>query len=345
MTKIVQIITLLGLACGCLSANADEIALQAHPPERYVVVKGDTLWDISARFLKDPWQWPALWKNNKTQIKNPQLIYPGDLIVFEHQSGKPQLRLIPVARTLEPEALVTPLSAEAIPAIQPAIIQAFLTKPVLVTAAALAAAPYIVAAQEDRQIISPGTRVYVKNLTVSTPGKWAVYRQGETVIDPESGEALGIEARYLGEAKLVRAGQPTVLEISRANEEIAVNDKLLAIEDGFSQPFVPHAPAQKISGQIVKIASGMTETGAGQVVLINRGAEHGLEAGHVLSVLHPGSRVEDPATTGKKSPETLQLPAEPLGLVMVFKAFPKLCYGLVMRSSRSVQMNDSVETP
>lgn len=345
MTKIVQIITLLGLACGSLLASADEIDLQPQHPSRHVVVKGDTLWGISAKFLKNPWQWPQIWQLNRSQIKNPHWIYPGDVIVLDTSSGKPVLRIVRDEVKLEPEAIITPIAAEAIPPIQPNVIQAFLNKPMLISKEDLAAAPRIVAAQEDRAIISPGTRIYVKNLPATAASEWAVFHEGDTVKDPKSGEVLGIEALYLGEAKLVKHGDPAVMDVIRASEEIAVKDKLIAVQESLSQPYIPHAPDNKIEGQIAKIASGVAETGAGRVVLLNRGASDGLENGHVLSILRPGDAINDPESTDAKHPVKITLPSEPIGLVMVFKTFPKLSYALVMRTSRSVQVNDIVQTP
>lgn len=345
MSKFVQIITLLAMACSSLIVCADEIELQAQHPQRHLVVKGDTLWDISAKFLKSPWQWPQVWQMNRDHIKNPHKIYPGDVVQLEIRNGQPVLRLVRDEVLLEPTVIATPIAPEAIPTIQPNIIQPFLNKPMLVTKEALSSAPRIVAAQEDRQILSPGTRIYVKNLPQSSRQLWAIYREGETVKDPKSGEVLGIEALYLGEARLVSQGQPAVMDITRANEEIAVKDKLVAIDDSLTQSFIPHAPERKIDGQIAKIASGVAETGAGRVVLINRGADDGLENGHVLSVLRPGLTIKDPEAIDPKHAELIQLPAETLGLMMVFKTFPKVAYGLIMRSSRSVQMNDLVQTP
>lgn len=345
MTKIVQIITLLGLACGSLLAQADEIQLQAQHPDRHVVVKGDTLWDISAKFLKNPWQWPAIWQLNLDHIKNPHWIYPGDVIVLDTRNGRPVLKLMRAAEMLEPGIIVSPLQNEAIPPIQPNVIQPFMNKPMLVTRESLATAPRIVAAQEDRQILSPGTRIYVKDLPANAQRDWAIYREGETVKDPESGQVLGIEALYLGEARLIRQDQLAAMEISRANEEIAVKDKLIQMEDIPTEAFIPHAPERQIRGKIAKIAAGVAETGSGRVVLLNRGTEDGLEKGHVLSILHPGKSINDPESPDAKHPVSLQLPDEQVGLVMVFKTFPKLAYALVMRTSGSVQINDIVQTP
>lgn len=345
MTKFVQIIPLLALACCSLWVQADEIQLSAQHPERHVVVKGDTLWDISAKFLKHPWQWPKLWQLNRNHIKDPHWIYPGDVIVLDTSSGTPVLKLVRDAVVLAPDVIITPLKGEAIPAIQPNIIRPFLNKPMLITTEALKSAPRIVAAQEEREILSPGTHIYVQGLPDSSKALWAIYREGEAVKNPENGEVLGVEAHYLGEAKLLRGGQPATLTITQAKEEIAVKDKLLVTPDELSPTFVPHAPDGLIEGQIARISEGINETGYGRVVILNRGTEQGLERGHVLSVLRKGGRIADPESPDPKHPVMLQLPDEPVGLVMVFKTFDKLAYALVMQSSQPIHAEDVVRTP
>lgn len=344
MTKFVQIITLLTLIASTLHSQAEEIPLKPAHPERHVVVKGDTLWDISAKFLKNPWQWPQLWQLNHTHIKDPHWIYPGDVIVLDTSSGQPVLRLVREAVTLAPGVIASPLTANSIPAIQPNIINPFLTRPMLINADELKSAPRIVGAQEEREILSPGTHIYVQGLPAGNRQQWAIYREGEAVRDPEKGDILGIEAHYLGEAVLLRNGAPATLNITYAKEEIAVKDKLVAVQDSFNQSYLPHAPTQKVQGQIASISAGIHETGAGRVVILNRGEADGLEAGHVLSVLRQGSTTNDPESTSKKT-VSLTLPDEPVGLVMVFKTFQRLSYALVMQASQPIRAEDLVKTP
>lgn len=344
MTKIVQIITSLALACSSLMAQAEEIPLRAQHPDRHVVVKGDTLWDISAKFLKNPWQWPQIWQLNRERIKNPHWIYPGDVIVLDTSSGTPVLKLVRESITLEPGVIVTPIKGDVIPPIQPNVILPFLTKPLLISPEELKAAPRIIAAQEEREILSPGAHIYVQGMSESPRNTWAIYREGEPVKDPENGEVLGTEAHYLGEAKMLRPGQPATLTVTQAREEIAVKDKLIALEDELSPAFVPHAPEASIQGQIARISEGINETGYGRVVVLNRGTDQGLERGHVLAVLRKGASMTDPESD-PKHPVTLQLPDEPVRLVMVFKAYPTLSYALVMQASQPIHAEDVVRTP
>lgn len=192
-----RIITLVVLACLSLHVNADEIQLQKNHPERHVVVKGDTLWGISGRFLKDPWQWPKVWRMNREQIKNPHLIYPGDVVVLDTSSGTPQFKLLRETVTLKPGVRVEPLEKEAIFSIAPNVIGPFLSQPLLIENGKLDAAPRIISGQDNRVVLSPGTRVYINEINEGEGTHWNIYRPGELLRDPDTQEVLGTEAIYL----------------------------------------------------------------------------------------------------------------------------------------------------
>jgi LysM domain len=350
MKKIVQIITLLSLTCACLVVNAENIPLQTQYPERYVVVKGDTLWRIAGKFLKNPWQWPALWGMNKAEIKNPHHIYPGDVVAIDMVNGRPKLKLLSqqvVSQTvnLEPGVIVTPLNEHAIATIQPNIITPFITKPQVMEANDIKKAPRIVAGQEQRYVLSPGTRIYVQDLPAGdTKPYWSIYRTGEEIKDPKTKAVLGYESKYLGEAKILQAGNPAVAVITKAVEEIFVKDRLLPTPDDLQQAYVPRAPEADVQAQIVKISSGVAETGVGSVVLINKGAKDGLEQGHVLAIQRHGELIDDPEPETKPDAK-IQLPTERAGLLMVFKTFERLSYGLIMESNGPVYALDTLTSP
>jgi LysM domain len=381
-----RIITLLVLSCLSLSINAEEIALQNNHPDRYVVVKGDTLWGISGKFLKNPWQWPKVWKMNRAEIKNPHRIYPGDVVALDTSSGSPQLRLLHEAVTLQPGAVEEPLEKEAIQTISPSVITPFLSQPLLIENGQLDSAPRIVAGPENRVILSPGSRVYVNNIKEGEGLHWNVYRPGEQLSDPDTKEALGTEAIYLGDVNITRFGAPATGEIARAKEEIFTKDRLVVSNDEFKSSFVPHAPETKIIGRIMRIYGGVAEAGPNTVVSINRGKKDGLEEGHVLAISRYGKTIKDPeykapdsnkvmpeqknlkelnldVYTGqdgkkvvnlKKEPTQtqaplqageLKLPDERVGLLMVFRTFDRISYGLIMNTSDAIYTLDTVQTP
>ncbi len=381
-----HIITLLVLACLSLNANAEDIQLQKNHPDRYVVVKGDTLWGISGKFLKDPWQWPKVWKMNRAQIKNPHWIYPGDVIVLDKSGASPQLRLLRETVTLEPGVRIEPLEKEAIHTIAPSVIDPFLSQPLLIENGKLDDAPRIISGQDNRVILSPGTRVYINNIQEGEGVHWDIYRPGEALRDPDTNEVLGTEAIYLGDVNIARYGAPATGDIVKAKEEIFAKDRLVVAPDEFKSSFVPHAPEADIRGRIMRIYGGVAEGGPNTVVSINRGKNDGLEEGHVLAISRYGKVIRDPeykdqasnkvvaeekklkqlnfdVTTGpdgkkivnfeKEPPQTkvvlepgqVKLPDERVGLLMIFRTFDRVSYGLIMSASDAIYTLDSVHTP
>ncbi len=354
---MLRIITLLVFCCACFNANADELQLQKNHPERYVVVKGDTLWGISGKFLKDPWLWPKIWNMNRNEIKNPHWIYPGDVVVLDTSSGKPQLRLLRENVTLQPGTIIEPLNKQPIQTIAPSIITPFLSQPLLIENGQLDRAPRIIAGQDNRVILSPGTRIYINDLPENQGINWFVYRPGEALIDPDTHAVLGMEATYLGDARIAKFGTPATGEITRAKEEIFTKDRLISAPDIFETNFVPHAPEVNVRGRIIKIYGGVLEGGPSSVVSINRGKLEGLEIGHVLAISRYGSVIRDPefkkgsdkkitkVNTVILAPDQIKLPDERVGLLMIFKTFDHVSYGLVMEATDSIITLDAVHNP
>jgi hypothetical protein len=369
---------------------ADELQLQTNAPERYVVVKGDTIWGIAGKFLKDPWKWPKVWKMNRAQIKNPHWIYPGDVVVLDTSRGSPELRLLHETVTLQPGIRVEPLQEEAIPSIAPNIIAPFLTQPLVIENGGLDDSPVIIAGPENRVAFSPGAKVYTSKIDEDAGLIWNIYRPGKALIDPDTNELLGTEALYLGDAKIEKFGEPASARILRAKEEIFTQDKLVVAPDTLQAAFVPHAPEADIKGRIITIYGGVAEAGANTVIAINKGSRDGLEEGHVLSISRAGRYISRDPTEKKvgekypiteaKFPQTtfgeesskkdkpkaetvkpvakydpekdpandkklIKLPDERIGLMMIFRTFDRVSYGLIMQTSEPVNVLDIVQTP
>ena len=369
------IITLLMFCCLATPAFATDVQLQPDHPERYVVVKGDTLWGISARFLKDPWLWPKVWKMNRAQIKNPHWIYPGDVVVLDTSSGSPELRLLRETITLQPGVRVEELEKQGIPTIAPNIIAPFLSQPLVIEPDQLADAPTIVGAEEGHVVLSPGVNVYVDRLNEEDGLLWNVYRQGKPFIDPDTHQVLGIEAVYLGDARVLHFGEPATAEIVGAKEEIFTKDNLVKAPDKLLSSFVPHAPDFQIQGRLLSIYGGVAEGGPESIVTINRGSADGLEVGHVLAIYHYGATIPRPVVEKKEdssqlkevnldvsrnaegiavvnfakdeneASKTIKLPDERVGILMVFRTFEHVSYALVMRTRQFVEVLDLVQTP
>ncbi len=273
---------------------ADEPVLQENPPQQYVVVKGDTLWSVSSRFLKDPWRWPELWKMNREQIKNPHRIYPGDMVVLDMSGDSPMLRLVKGAQEtvkLSPRVRSESMEARAIPAIPLSAIGPFLAGPQIVEDDALDHSPYIVGPEENRYIMGLGDKIYVAGAKDSAVKDWSIFRPGKTLLDPDSQEELGLEAEYLGEAKTLVADEIMTVQITRSVQEIRRDDRLVPTSETRVQ-FVPHAPDVAINGRIISAYGSVSDVGQYATVVINKGSEDGLEVGHVLAVYRKGRDVD-----------------------------------------------------
>lgn len=355
-----HIITLLVLSCLSLHVSAEDIQLQNNHPDRHVVVKGDTLWGISAKFLKDPWQWPKVWKMNRAEIKNPHLIYPGDVVVLDTSSGSPQLKVLRETVTLQPGVREEALESEAIPTISPSVIDPFLSQPLVIDNGKLDDAPRIVSGPDNRVILSPGSRVYLNEIKEGEGTHWNIFRPGEKLIDPDTKEVLGTEAIYLGDVNVTRYGAPATGEIVRAKEEIFTKDRLVVSHDAFQSSYIPRAPDNQINGRIMRIYGGVAEAGPNMVISINRGKQDGLEEGHVLAISRYGKIIKDPeykvdskkpvkdegdTTQAQLKPDQLKLPDERVGLVMIFRTFDRVSYGLITSASDAIYTLDSVHTP
>lgn len=352
--------TLLALIFG-LSLNgqllAEELALNPDHPTRYVVVKGDTLWDISAKFLRDPWRWPELWNLNP-EINNPHLIYPGDAISLVYIDGKPTLQIERGTQVvklspndgdsgpsvkLSPTARATPL-AQAIPTVSADVISQFLGRPRVLSQDEIDNAGYLAAAEDARLISGTGTKVFARKLPAGDSNNFAVYHIGQTYVDPENkNHILGYEALHVADLALLERADPSTLRISKAYREVLNGDKVLpAVPVQPAQNFVPRAPATAVKGEIISILDGLWRAGQYQSVVLNKGSKDGLEPGHVLAVYQSGLTVRDKGVNGGSE---LTLPDNRAGLVMVYRSFDNVSYALIMNATRDIRANDSVTNP
>ena len=379
---IISLILLLAPIVQAWAAEGD--SLKDTAPDRYVVVKGDTLWSISGRYLKEPWRWPELWKMNQEQIKNPHRIYPGDVLVLQRlPQGGAQLQLLSLETVkLSPKVRVEPRDAQAIPAISPSAIEPFLSKPLVVGQNELDTAARIVATEEDRVAIGTGNIAYAQGITKDKGETWQVFRRGDALVDPETKETLGYEAIYLGEARVRDYGSDiATLEITKSTREIHQDDRLLPASGEVANfTYVPHPPQKSIKGNIISAYGSLQETGPLSIVALSKGSNDGLEVGHVLAIYRSqkSSRYAQrtqplfgrSGPTGSDShidyynPQLLprdgplydrgrlikesdiaKLPDERYGLVMVFRTFDRAAFALVMQASRPVSVLDVVTNP
>ena len=327
-------------------------AINPSAPMRYTVKRGDTLWGISTMFLRNPWLWPEIWYDNP-QVANPHRIYPGDVLVLAYgMDGRPQIH---VERgdlvRLEPRLRSTPLDG-AIPTIPYSAIAAFLSRPTIVSASEVAHAPHVVAFRDEHQAGGTGNDVYVRGIHAPVGARFTVVHVGEKLRDPENGHVLGYEGLYTATAVVERPGDPAKLQLLDSERETLRGDVLFAETSSTPLNFVPRAPAQPVRGRIITVVDNVHLIGQYNIVAINRGTNQGVDAGTVLAVDQAGEVVPDRGPASYDSwgrsdtfAHHVRLPEERAGTVLVFKAFDRMSYALVVGASEQMRVADIVRNP
>ena len=325
--------------------------VNANAPQTYVVKRGDTLWDISAMFLRDPWLWPEIWHVNP-EVANPHLIYPGDTLKLVYGSdGTPEIhlemgnavRVSPLVRSSPLDGPIATIPYEAI--------AAFLGKPSLLSQDEVAGAPKIAVMRDNHLVASQDDTVYVTGMQGHGPGRYSIVRVGDQLKDPEGGAVLGYMGSYAASARIDKADDKLAKALLTESTREAVAGDLLFAEDVMApaSDIVPHAPPADFNGQIMAVVDGVTQIGQYDVVAINRGAGQGLEVGHVLAIDQKGAVVPDGSckTFGRTScgSSTVQLPDERAGTLLIFKTYDRMSYGLVVETTVPVRVADQVRTP
>ncbi len=329
---------------------AETVTLKPGVPDRYVVQSGDTLWDISSLYLEDPWLWSKIWTINP-QIANPHLIYPGDVLGFVVIDGETKLTTITRTETVVEDTGPVTLSPQvrmsdiqgAIPAIPRDKIAGFLSNNRIVSQEELTASPYIIGGYEGRLVLGAEDKIYARgDFGVKALPAYEIFRPGLSYYDPTTEEFLGYEARGLGMASFLNLTDTVAtLQIRRSTENIRVQDRLMSsAQDTLVGTYYPSAPEQNIQGEILAVLRGVNAIGQYDVVLLNRGDREGVTAGHVFNIWRRGELVNDPIAK-----ELVRLPSEVGGVLMVFKTFEKLSYGLVLDATRPLSIGDEVRAP
>lgn len=321
-------------------ARADVLALQEGYPQEYVVVKGDTLWDISGRFLTQPWRWPEIWGVNP-QIDDPHWIYPGDVIYMTWVDGKPRLR-IKGDNKLVPRARATPLE-NPIPAIPLKDMDAFMQENVVLDDELLAETPYVLGGRNKRIIAGAGDRIYARGEMESDHKYQNIYRPLQAFHDPTTDELLGYELSKIAEAYVVSTNDEdiTTLELAKSQQEVRVMDRVLpAPETRIQSMFYPAPAPEETEGYILSVDGGVQKIGRFDAVAINKGRREGVKPGHVFIVYAAGEEMDDPVTG-----ERVKLPDEEAGTLMVYKVYDKVSYALVMTALNVLSVGDNFKSP
>lgn len=346
------------------TAYADTVQIREDAPDRHVVVKGDTLWDISAKFLNTPWKWPELWRLNKDEIKNPHLIYPGDVIYLTWEDGKPRLSKLETVK-LSPQIRSEAIAEAGIPSVPYKAIAPFLNRTRVIETAKLENMPTVLGGNDNRVMYSTHDQVYSTAGDGKT-GHWQFVRIGRPLADPDTGTVLGYELEHLADGQVVKAGDPQLLQITAGEKEVLERDRLVPASETSAMNLAPRAPEKAIDAKVITSLSGVEGAGAYSTVVLNKGAQAGLEAGHVLALFRPGRATADPKCLRAeklaflagglkhRDPECdkeveasnqTTLPDERIGLAFVYRVFDTMAFALIMNSSEPVYPKTLVRNP
>ncbi|MGL4234322.1 MAG: LysM peptidoglycan-binding domain-containing protein, partial [Casimicrobium sp.] len=344
------------------------IQIQENAPDRYTVVKGDTLWAISGRFLKQPWRWPEVWRMNKDQIRNPHLIYPGQIVVLDRNApGGPRLMIEDANASrggvvrLSPSIRGEAREAQPIISLNPSDVEPFMVRNLVIGAEAFADAPQIVRSQGERVAMAQGDPFYAVGVKPEMGKVFQVFRRGRELRDttiparpwykwrhnePDP-QIIGYEGEYLGDAKLLNEGDVAKFEVVTTRQEILVGDYLIPTPPSEQPRYIPRAPEKEIDALIMTIPTGVQEAAKTSVVTLNRGALHGVELGHVLAIYKNPVAFKNPRykestlnwipgwpKQPSADPQTLTIPEERIGLVFIYKVFDHVSYGMVMNTGK-----------
>jgi hypothetical protein len=330
--------------------------LAPNAPDSYTVKTHDTLWAISGLFLKSPWRWPELWGMNLDQIRNPHLIYPGQVLYLDKTGGRARLRMgQPVDGTdkLSPRVRSSAIGSDALASIPFGLIEPFLNDAVIFQTDELARAPRIVATQENRVVLGRGDTAYVRG-DLSNGTDYRIFREPKPLVDPTTKEILGYEAVYVGSAEYTKPGEtrvdaagksevvPATFIVTNVRQEAGIGDRLALAPVREYTNYAPHAPQGTLEGQIVSLYGDALTAGQNQIVALNRGAKDGMERGHVLALVHTGERIVDRTDASKP---TIKLPDERHGLLFVFRVFDRMSYALILSVKEPVSPGDRFTQP
>ena len=336
----------------------ETIVYEPEFPETYIVQEGDTLWDISTVFLRDPWYWPEIWFKNP-QVENPHLIYPGDTLAIVYVGGERRVQILsrgtdgsvlsqtsdglkivkvnPRVRSKAIDATIASIPIDAL--------RHLLARPIIVDEETLNNSAYVLSSVDAHLINSINDKLYVRKLDATAgSGRYQIYRPNRPLYDPITDELLGYEAIYVGESKLLLRGDPASVRVTNSEREILRNDRVMPMDNtNFERDFIPRPPSTEVSGEIVALLDAISQTGIYQTIAINLGQRDGLESGNVLRIRRTGDIIPDKAEPDPRF--RVKLPDEQVGMAMIIRSFEKISYALIMEADFPITVNDYVESP
>ncbi len=339
---------------------AETVVYEPEHPQTYIVQEGDTLWDISSVFLRDPWYWPEIWFKNP-QVENPHLIYPGDTLAIVYVGGEARVQVLTRGEdgTVQPQTQtadglkivkVNPrVRSQSIDATIPSIpiesLRHLLERPIIVDEDTLNNSAYVLSSLDNHLINSINDKLYVRKLNTSSgTGRYHIYRPNRALFDPITNELLGYEALYVGESKLLLRGDPASVRVTNSEREILRDDRVMPMDNtNFERDFYPRPPNSDVSGEIVALLDAISKSGAFQTIAINLGNRDGVESGNILRIRRNGSVITDKTEVDPNF--RVRLPDEKIGMAMVIRSFEKMSYALIMEADMPISLKDYVESP
>ncbi len=324
--------------------DRDEVTLNADHPDEYVVQEGDTLWDISGRFLEEPWQWPRIWEANP-EIDNPDLIFPGDRLRLVYRDGDPRVVLERGDRRvvrLSPQVRESPLNS-AIDAIPRSVIDNFLVQNRVVPVERYRNAPYLVSSTDDNLMIGAGDEVFVRGDWSGDVDTYAIYRLGREYRDPDTDEMLGQEIRRLGLAEIIanEGGDLRRALVRRSNAELEAGDRLMERQATvLDTQFFPQPPDEQVEGRILALLDQDSMASQYDTVVLDLGERDGVAEGDLLRAYEADRSMQDPVTD-----EQVSLPGNETATLMVYRRFEKLSYAIILTSLRPTRAGFAVRNP
>lgn len=336
-----------------IGSNQNPAWLKHNAPQIYTVKPNDTLWDIAGHFLQEPWRWREIWQHN-SQIEDPDLIYPGDLITLVKDGDRFYLQKAQATQItkdgvhrLEPNVRYLPAD-KAIETIAWHVISPFFSPSKVVSDFEAKHCPKIIAVDEDHLLVGVGDRIYAKGLGSRPNSRFSIFRPTQDYRDPISGKFLGVEGLVLGQARVELSGNPTSLIIDKSYAEIKVGDRLIENETAHWDPyFTPKYPQGFVDGRIISVFGGVSQIGQYQVVVITGGLDAGRQVGDVLGVYQTQKDMPsrfNPRLDKKRSKE-YHFPPLTVGRAVVFRPFERVSYALVTNATRPIYLNDEVGVP
>ena len=374
--------TVLVAAMLTVATVATAVEVRGDHPDHYVVKRGDTLWDIAGRFLQKPWLWPEIWQANP-QIRNPHLIYPGDVI---------SLAYLDRVAVQEGPRSESPVNAVPLSEVEP-----FLKNLRMVPS--IDTLPYVVGLEDDRMRGIEGHVAYVRGLENAQPGqRYMIVRaqkryrmvnnngdccdqfdvrdldaRGQIAFGLSDGslwdapiyvnhgtEMLGFELMTQTTATVTRGAsgpsQLATLLMDAEGREVRAGDRVIPVEaQTYDLQFFPHPPKQSANYgrlQVMSVADGYRSSGTHDVIAISGGAREGIDNGTVFSVWRRGTKASDRVASGldrnegfRPAGHGVRLPDEFAGHAMVFRTFDNVSYALVMSSVKPVRVGYELKGP